>query len=122
MFCHKCGKNIPDEAKFCRFCGASTGCATNYAGSQTGYTRSAEPVQNKKKPYDNGEAGREYVKQNRAKGRALCAALIAAILFISVLMLVCLLHIDSDDLDDEGNYAFCTELSSDMDCETNGLQ
>ena len=122
MFCHKCGKNIPDEAKFCRYCGAPTGYAANPSGSQTGYAESAETVQNKKKTYDNGEAGWEYVKRNRAKGRALCAVLIAAILLVSVLMLVYLLHNDSRDLDDEENYALCTEVSSGMNCEIDGLR
>lgn len=51
MFCQKCGKEIPDQAKFCNYCGAQVTIAQTQTAPQ-------QPVQQSDPPRKKGSAGR----------------------------------------------------------------
>ena len=44
MFCNMCGKNLPDDAKFCLGCGAKTRIAIEQAPKAPNYIRAEEQI------------------------------------------------------------------------------
>ena len=68
MFCDTCGKQIPDDAQFCEFCGTRILIQPNYPGQGTGQLTNkglgqgtGQPSNNNQN-YNNADEGQSIAK------------------------------------------------------------
>lgn len=83
MFCPKCGKEIPDQAKFCSKCGATISTMTNGPSSEN----PASPVEHSSAAQEQSATATAVKPEKKRKGKGK-KILIAAVAVIAALILL----------------------------------
>lgn len=78
MFCHKCGKEIPDDSEFCRYCGTALNNSSDNSVSSTSVTNTI-----KEQPVNNAPQGvskKELQKKPLWKNPLIIAVVLVAVI------------------------------------------